>query len=47
MKKYLIALTAALCLLLTACVPMSKTEELSDEEVVNTLVQAVQQGDYE
>ena len=47
MKKYLIALTAALCLLLTACGPMAKTENLSDEEVVNTLVQAVQQGDYE
>lgn len=47
MKKYLTALAAALCLLLTACGPMSKTEALSDEEVVNTLVQAVQQGDYE
>ena len=47
MKKYLVSLTAVLCLLLTACGLMSKTEDLSDEEVVNTLVQALQQGDYE
>ena len=47
MKKHLISLTAILCLLLTACGPLAKTEKLSDEEVVNTLVQAVQQGDYE
>ena len=47
MKKYLIGLTAALCLLLTACGSLAKTEELSDEEVVNALVQAFRQGDYE
>ena len=47
MKKYLITAAAVLCLLLTACGPMAKTEELSDEEVVNTLIQAFQQGDYE
>lgn len=47
MKKYLIGLTAALCLLLTACGSLAKTETLSDEEVVNALVQAFQQGDYE
>lgn len=47
MKKHLIALSAVLCLLLTACGPLVKTENLSDEEVVNALVQAVQRGDYE
>lgn len=47
MKKYLMTLTAALCLLLTACGPLRRPEKLSDEEVVNALVQAVRQGDYE
>lgn len=48
MKKYLAALTAAaLCLLFAGCSPGAETEPLSDEEVVNTFLQAFRQGDYE
>lgn len=46
MKKYImLLLAAALFLALAAC--GAKEEKLSDEEVVNTLLQAYQQGDYE
>ena len=47
MKKRIAALCAAACLLLSACGMAPKEEELSDEEVVNTLVRAFQAGDYE
>lgn len=47
MKKLFICLTAALCLLLSACSSAAKPEKLSDEEVVNTFIQAFRQGDYE
>ena len=44
MKKYImLLLAAALCFALAAC--GAKEEKLSDEEVVNTLLQAYQQGD--
>ena len=47
MKKYLaLILAAVLCLSLTAC-SLTPKKELSDEEVVRTLVEAFQNGDYE
>ena len=45
MKKLAALLTAVLlCLALAGC---AKEEKISDEEVVNTFLQAYQQGDYE
>lgn len=45
MKKFAVLfLTALLCLALASC---AKEEKLSDEDVVNTFLQAYQQGDYE
>ena len=49
MKKYIaLILAAVLCLSLTACsLDLTHKKELSDEEVVRTLVEAFQNGDYE
>lgn len=45
MRKYMTLLLAALlCLALSAC---AKEEKMSDEDVVNTFLQAYQAGDYE
>lgn len=46
-KSFIMSMAAALCLLLTACSFAVRQEKLSDEEVVNALIQAFRQGDYE
>ena len=48
MKRIVIMMmTLFLCLSISGCALVPQKEELSDEEVVNTFLQAYQNGDYE